>query len=45
LTLLICKRRGGEVVAHNTSDGAQFIARMTVSPASIPATNTDRASA
>ena len=34
LTLLICKRRGGEVVARNTPDGAQFIARMTVTPGS-----------
>ena len=33
LTLLICKRRGGEVVAQNTSDGAEFVARMTVTPA------------
>jgi len=32
LTMLICKRRGGEVVAQNTSDGARFIARMTVTP-------------
>jgi sensor histidine kinase regulating citrate/malate metabolism len=34
LTMLICKRRGGEVVARNTPDGAEFIARMTVTPAS-----------
>ncbi|HSU37749.1 MAG TPA: ATP-binding protein [Propionibacteriaceae bacterium] len=34
LTLLICKRRGGEVVAHNTPDGAEFVARMTVTPGS-----------
>jgi sensor histidine kinase regulating citrate/malate metabolism len=33
LTLLICKRRGGEVVAQNTPDGAEFVARMTVTPA------------
>ena len=32
LTLLICKRRGGEVVAQNTPDGAEFVARMTVTP-------------
>ena len=32
LTLLICKRRGGEVVARNTPDGAEFVARMTVTP-------------
>jgi sensor histidine kinase regulating citrate/malate metabolism len=37
LTLLICKRRGGEVVARNTADGAQFIARMTVTPGSAAA--------
>jgi len=30
LTLLICNRRGGEVDAHNTADGAEFIARMSV---------------
>ena len=34
LTLLICKRRGGEVVAQNTPDGAEFVARMTVTPGS-----------
>ena len=33
LTLLICERRGGEVVAQNTADGAEFVARMTVTPA------------
>jgi two-component system CitB family sensor kinase len=32
LTTLICKRRGGEVVAQNNSDGAEFVARMTVTP-------------
>lgn len=37
LTLLTCKRRGGEVVAHNTTDGAQFIARMSVALAAEPA--------
>lgn len=37
LTLLVCKRRGGEVVATNTADGAQFIARMSVAPAAQPA--------
>ncbi|CAA9294748.1 MAG: Tricarboxylate transport sensor protein TctE [uncultured Friedmanniella sp.] len=42
LTLLICKRRGGEVVASNTPDGAQFIARMTVTPGSTPTTRSDR---
>ncbi|HET9872610.1 MAG TPA: ATP-binding protein [Propionibacteriaceae bacterium] len=30
LTRLICKRRGGEVVAENTPEGARFIARMSV---------------
>lgn len=37
LTLLVCKRRGGEVVATNTADGAQFIARMSVAPVAQPA--------
>ena len=36
LTRLICKRRGGEVVAQNTPHGAEFIARMTVTPGSAP---------
>ena len=35
LTLLICKRRGGEVVAQNTPDGAEFVARMTVTPGAV----------
>ena len=44
LTLLICKRRGGEVVARNTPDGAEFVARMTVTPASAAlASNSERA--
>ena len=44
LTLLICKRRGGEVVARNTPDGAEFVARMTVTPASVAlASNSERA--
>jgi sensor histidine kinase regulating citrate/malate metabolism len=33
LTRLVCKRRGGEVVARNTQDGAQFTARMSVAAA------------
>jgi two-component system, CitB family, sensor kinase len=33
LTRLVCKRRGGEVVARNTEDGAQFTARMSVATA------------
>ena len=45
LTLLTCRRRGGEVVARNTADGAQFIARMTVSPAPSNTPSPDRASA
>ena len=35
LTMLICKRRGGEVIAQNTPDGAEFVARMTVTPAAL----------
>jgi sensor histidine kinase regulating citrate/malate metabolism len=35
LTLLICRRRGGEVVAQNTPDGAEFVARMTVTPGAV----------
>ena len=34
LTMLICKRRGGEVLAQNTADGAEFVARMSITPAS-----------
>ena len=30
LTRLICRRRGGEVEINNTSDGAQFVARMMI---------------
>ena len=33
LTKLDCRRRGGEVEIHNTRDGAQFVARMTITPA------------
>jgi two-component system, CitB family, sensor kinase len=33
LTRLVCKRRGGEVVARNTPDGARFTARMSVAAA------------
>jgi len=33
LTRLVCKRRGGEVVARNTEDGALFVARMSVAVA------------
>lgn len=33
LTRLICRRRGGEVEIRNTEDGAEFVARMTVTPA------------
>jgi two-component system, CitB family, sensor kinase len=33
LTRLICRRRGGEVEIRNTDDGAEFVARMTVTPA------------
>jgi two-component system CitB family sensor kinase len=33
LTKLVCKRRGGEVEIRNTRDGAQFVARMTITPA------------
>ena len=33
LTRLICRRRGGEVEVNNTSDGAEFVARMTITPA------------
>jgi two-component system CitB family sensor kinase len=33
LTKLICRRRGGEVEIRNTSDGAEFVARMTITPA------------
>jgi two-component system, CitB family, sensor kinase len=33
LTKLVCRRRGGEVEIHNTQDGAQFVARMTITPA------------
>ena len=32
LTRLICRRRGGEVEIRNTDDGAEFVARMTVTP-------------
>ena len=32
LTMMICKRRGGEVVARNTPEGAEFVARMNVTP-------------
>ena len=39
LTRLICKRRGGEVVAENTPEGARFIARMSVALASDVATS------
>ena len=43
LTLLICRRRGGEVVARNTPDGAEFVARMTVTPAAALAAPSERA--
>ncbi|MCW2804854.1 MAG: two-component system, CitB family, sensor kinase [Propionibacteriaceae bacterium] len=33
LTKLICRRRGGEVEIRNTIDGAEFVARMTITPA------------
>jgi len=33
LTKLICRRRGGEVEIRNTNDGAEFVARMTITPA------------
>jgi len=33
LTKLICRRRGGEVGVRNTNDGAEFLARMTITPA------------
>jgi two-component system, CitB family, sensor kinase len=33
LTKLICWRRGGEVGVRNTNDGAEFLARMTITPA------------
>ena len=33
LTKLICRRRGGEVGVRNTNDGAEFVARMTITPA------------
>jgi two-component system CitB family sensor kinase len=33
LTRLICRRRGGEVEIRNTNDGAEFVARMTITPA------------
>jgi two-component system CitB family sensor kinase len=33
LTKLICRRRGGEVEIRNTTDGAEFVARMTITPA------------
>jgi two-component system, CitB family, sensor kinase len=33
LTRLICRRRGGEVEIRNTDDGAEVVARMTVTPA------------
>ena len=42
LTLLICTRRGGEVVARNTPDGAEFIARMTVTPGAALAASPER---
>jgi len=42
LTLLICRRRGGEVVARNTPDGAEFVARMTVTPAAALAAPSER---
>lgn len=32
LTKLICRRRGGEVEFRNTDAGAEFVARMTVTP-------------
>jgi two-component system CitB family sensor kinase len=33
LTRLICRRRGGEVEIRNANDGAEFVARMTITPA------------
>jgi two-component system, CitB family, sensor kinase len=33
LTKLICRRRGGEVEIRNTNDGAEFVARMTITSA------------
>lgn len=33
LTKLVCRRRGGEVEIHNTDDGAEFVARMIITPA------------
>ncbi len=45
LTRLICRRRGGEVEIRNTEDGAEAVARMTVTPAEprpTPATLTNR---
>jgi two-component system, CitB family, sensor kinase len=33
LTKLICRRRGGEVEIRNTNEGAEFVARMTITPA------------
>ena len=34
LTKLICRRRGGEVEIRNTNDGAEFVARMSITPPS-----------
>jgi sensor histidine kinase regulating citrate/malate metabolism len=33
LTKLICRRRGGEVEIRNTNDGAEFVARMSITRA------------
>jgi len=35
LTKLVCRRRGGEVEIRNTRDGAEFVARMTITPAEL----------
>ena len=42
LTLLICERRGGEVAARNTAHGAEFVARMSVTPAASLVGSADR---
>jgi two-component system CitB family sensor kinase len=36
LTKLICRRRGGEVEIRDTEAGAEFAARMTITPAGAP---------
>ena len=44
LTRLICRRRSGEVEIRNTDDGAEVVARMTVTPAGPKPTLGPRAS-